>query len=261
MRNVHDFQLGLGYLAALVVACLSLSASSVPLVAVLHLAPAPLQEPAFPAPLPESSLTAVRPEPQPFTHAVVQLVAEGPTIGTGTAFLVGRDRDNASLFLTAAHVVHPDCDEFWITTTPGSLGDRYLGVRPRAIDRRRDLALVATPGEFRPFRPLAIAEPGRLSYPFPVRTAGYPDNRFFSRDTHIVGSRSFPGSLFGAPPTWKLNDQVYPGQSGSPVVADDGSVVGVILSRGYQCGYCSTAGQIHEFFQENGYAWMLYEHH
>lgn len=178
--------------------------------------------------------------------AVVQIFSEG---SQGTGFFVNPDGD----LVTAAHVIlstsySKENNDIRISVTPrsnlrirGSDGhDSSLTFRLGPEDASRataDLAIIRT-GLKTPCY-LRIGDPGQLKIGNHLIALGYPaldptialyDGFLSSRHTHLP----IPVGYIGSQPVYPMYEvlriqmPITPGASGSPVVADDDSVVGVI---------------------------------
>jgi hypothetical protein len=162
------------------------------------------------------------PEREPAPTLAVR-VASGTAIATGVA--VGGDR-----VVTVAHAL----DSSPTVRTPGSgSAGRARVLRTQAGD---DLALLAVPGLDAP--PVAVAEAvagERLSL---VRVR---DGRISSRSVqvrraivaHMRGPGAVPaggGRAGAARPALELAGRVRPGDSGAPVVTEDGAIAGIVFA-------------------------------
>jgi S1-C subfamily serine protease len=136
------------------------------------------------------------------------------TSSSGSAFVV--ETDEGPRLVTNRHVVD-DARQVGLRTLDGASSLRVVGVR---VSDEADVAVleVAEPAALPP--PLAV----RTALPDPgteVRLVGFPAARPLT--TAGTVARSSPGRL-------ELDLQVDPGASGSPVVDDDGRVLGQVFA-------------------------------
>jgi S1-C subfamily serine protease len=181
---------------------------------------APLLLLAFQAPDLAALAEATRP-------AVVKLVAEdalGNEEGNGTGFFVSRD----GRIVTNHHVVRgaPNL----VALLEGKRRVRVLGVL--AQDEENDLAVLqAAPGEYPSLRLEEERDP-RVGEP--VAVIGSPIGLEGTLSTGIVAAIREEGAdlgAFGKVTSWQLQitAPISPGSSGSPVLAEDGKVIGVAV--------------------------------
>ncbi len=146
--------------------------------------------------------------------------------GSGTAFVVSSD----GYLVTCAHVVQ---DALQVTV---KLGDEQLSADVVAFDPVQDLALLRVPAKNLPALPLATASEIELAQP--VRVVGYPLTTMLGKGVKITS-----GSVAGLTETdddgaqrFQVDAIVNPGNSGGPLVDDQGRVIGVAsaLLYGFQ---------------------------
>ncbi len=143
----------------------------------------------------------------------------GPLLGTGTGFFVAPD-----VVVTAAHVVEQCRD---VRLEDGS------PLRLLAYDRALDLAALAASRPSGHWLPLGPPDGPRLGEP--VLALGFP---FFGLDmTANQGLSVTTGNVSSLPRVAdarsrvQITTPVQPGNSGGPLLSDDGQVLGVVVSR------------------------------
>ena len=146
--------------------------------------------------------------------------------------------------MTNAHVVAG------VTEPRVEVGDDALPARVVLFDAGRDVAVLAVPGLERP--PLAFAgeqaEQGAGAI-----VVGYPQNGPFRADAaRVRGTQNARGPDIYQEQTvvreiYALRGLVQPGNSGGPLLAEDGRVYGVIFAAAAddpQTGYALTAAEV-----------------
>lgn len=142
-------------------------------------------------------------------------------ITSGTGFVVARDR-----VLTNHHVIN-GCNRVLVRAADG----RILGaVPPARVDARRDLALLAVPGNpglALPFRgdPAVRRGEGVVAYGFPL--AG----PLSSGPTLTTDEVSALSGFADHPGRFQMSAPVQPGNSGGPLLGRRGNVVGVVVAK------------------------------
>ncbi|AHF03379.1 peptidase S1 [Marichromatium purpuratum 984] len=137
----------------------------------------------------------------------------------GAGFFV----DAAGHLLTNAHVVN-NCTTVTVSRDRGEMAP----ARPIAVDSRADLALLAT--DYRPER-AAPFMPIDAPLPETVAIVGYPNQGLPPLRPLLTTGTIAPTRLITTPPrTLTLNADIRPGNSGGPVLDDDGRVVGVVFA-------------------------------
>ena len=155
------------------------------------------------------------------SHAPATPVSKlSPEVSQGTGFLVRPD----GLVLTAFHVVEKG-NTIKVRCQGYDLVTAKLGERSQTMD----LAVLHTPLTGTPYLP--VAEPRSARAGDPVFTMGFPAARYLGTEPKFSGgaisSLTGPGRegarlLISAP--------TQPGNSGSPVLTMDGTVVGVVTA-------------------------------
>ncbi|MBW8269818.1 trypsin-like peptidase domain-containing protein [Caldovatus sp. SYSU G05006] len=140
---------------------------------------------------------------------------------SGTGFVVARDR-----VLTNQHVI-ADCNRVLVRTADNRL---LAAVPPAQVDRQRDLALLAVPGD--PGPPLAFRAAPPVRRGEGVVTYGFPLSGLLSSGpTLTTGEVSALAGLRDNPQQFQISAPVQPGNSGGPLLDRLGHVVGVVVSK------------------------------
>jgi hypothetical protein len=159
----------------------------------------PLRKPAVP-----ETAAAARPAP-PDTVA-----------GSGTAFFV-----NNTDLVTAAHVIE-GCTR--LTFTDGT------DLTVVAVHPRLDLALLASPRRSRSWIPVHLT--GKPNLGQRIVALGYPFFGTFDTALSVTGGNiSALAGMQDDPDMITISAPVQPGNSGGPLLAVDGSVIGVVVAR------------------------------
>jgi S1-C subfamily serine protease len=150
-------------------------------------------------------------------------VRPNPNAGraSGTGFVVAPDR-----VLTNQHVID-GCNRVLVRAAD----DRWLAATPPArVDRERDLALLAVPGD--PGPPLAFRGQPEIRRGEGVVTYGFPLSGLLSSGpTLTTGEVSAMAGLRDNPRQFQISAPVQPGNSGGPLLDRQGHVVGVVVSK------------------------------
>lgn len=171
----------------------------------------PIEVAAAPSDLPEDDGP-----PMSAPGEAMPLPEPGTVIGTGTGFYVGPDK-----VVTNAHVIAP-CNG--IVTASGA------PMELRAVDSGRDLALLYTPVEAAAWMPLGPEESPLLGSP--VRVLGFPFGGAYHDGVSVTsGLVSARGASWVGPERLMISAPIQPGNSGGPVLATSGEVIGVVTSR------------------------------
>jgi hypothetical protein len=150
---------------------------------------------------------------------------------SGSGFFVTRD----GYLVSNDHVVHPIVEgercktqSVKIRINPGERDERVLTGETVAFDQAADIALVKVPGSRN--RPtLQLAQPGTLQAGSPVHAQGYPlGGPYKETSGTVIGvlpadARRPTGIVF-------CTAEVKPGNSGGPVLDQDGKVVAVAVA-------------------------------
>jgi S1-C subfamily serine protease len=162
--------------------------------------------------------------PPPSGPAVVDVLVV-PTVGTtdiATGFEHGGDR-----VVTVAHVIPGRRARVLVR---GGGADEARRARVVSLDRRNDLALLAVPGDGPPSAssPLPDSNTPHLL----VRRAGHPVAIEVEIRRRIQARiRPRPGAARVRRPSLELEARVRQGDSGAPVLAADGTLLGVLFAQ------------------------------
>lgn len=147
--------------------------------------------------------------------------------GTGSGFII----DKSGILATNAHVVEPmeagDTVDLLLEGEPGPVKGTVLAV---GSARKRDIALVQIQSLRRDWKTLSLKP--SLPIGAHVLTAGYPRGLPFSISKGIISADPHPKEYFTAIQT---DAAINPGNSGGPLLAMDGTVVGMntyIITKG-----------------------------
>lgn len=142
----------------------------------------------------------------------------------GSGFLL---KDSAFV-LTVAHVVDTD-GAIAVQFPDGSVSDAALVIK----DTRNDLALIRLESRSPSaagfeINPLAAVLPGQRVY-----TLGYPLGSQLSRQPSVVGGIvSSAGGVGDEPTRFRMTAPLNPGNSGGPVINEEGELVGIAVASG-----------------------------
>ncbi len=147
--------------------------------------------------------------------------SETPETVSGTAFFVTHD----GYLVTNAHVV-AGRDAIYVRTGVGDL----LPVTLIRIDQRNDLALLKVDGRHFSALPIAASESVRRGTR--VVTVGFPNVDVQGFEPKLTeGIVSSLTGLRDEPRTFQISVPIQPGNSGGPLVTEEGNVVGVVVSK------------------------------
>lgn len=179
-------------------------------------------------------------------------------VGSGTAFCVKKE----GLFLTNLHVVSakPSADNtVSLLLEPGSEQERAIQARVVNTDRENDLALLYASVEGLTALPLGEAD--TLFETMDVTAFGFPFGRGLSLDSgaspsisvvsgRVAALRRVEGQLRAV----QIDGAINPGQSGGPIVDEEGNVVGVVVSAIPQSnvGFAIPVDTVHQFLDRPG---------
>lgn len=157
-----------------------------------------------------------------------------PGFGTGSGFCI---RDNG-LFLSNAHVVEDVGvgGKVRLVLNSGEANEQVLSGRVLKLDAETDLALIQA-SEAKGLTALRLRPSSGVRETLPVTVFGYPFGRFLSRDERgnpsisvNTGKVSALRKAKGKLEAIQIDAAVNPGNSGGPVVDDQGRVIGVVVS-------------------------------
>ncbi len=164
---------------------------------------------------------------------------EIPKLGSGTAFCV----HSSGLFITNEHVVHDDLKgEITLVLEPGLKKQRVLKARVVRVDEARDLALlrVENAGELPGLKLGSVDGISELmdvvAFGFPLGRALSPDKNDYPAISVNAGRVTALRHKDGELQQIQIDVALTFGNSGGPVLDDQGKVVGVVVSgiRGAQ---------------------------
>lgn len=148
-----------------------------------------------------------------------QLPVEAQTF-TGSGFFVSR----SGLFVTNFHVIE-EADEIRIRTVNGVVHRAQVVRR----DPNNDLALLRVDGAT--FKPLPIASSTEVRRGEPVFALGFPQVSLQGVEPKLTdGTISSLSGMEDDPRHFQISNPIQPGNSGGPLVLEDGRLVGVIRS-------------------------------
>jgi S1-C subfamily serine protease len=237
-------------LCALLVGC----AGHVPAVAVVASSTAPAVSPS-PTPLPSLtvtpqpaaavlSLTNVAERVKQYTVLVWTTDAQGRLMGSGSGVSLGQGR-----IITNHHVIQ-GAAQVWVRFADG----RRAPVEVIRLDPRRDLALLQsaftdTPStEFGDSRSLRLAET--------LLAAGYPRTDVIGAQDITVTRGIFSG-LHESGGVWHVQTDapLNPGNSGGPLVDEQGRVIGIVRSKirnAVGLNFAIASGEVQAFLNTSG---------
>lgn len=145
----------------------------------------------------------------------------GPSTSSGTGFFVSFQGH----VLTNAHVIQ-GCRSLSVRTASG----KSFAPRAIAMDNRTDLAVLQTqetPEAIATFRPRSDYRQGDV-----VATYGFPLSEMLSSGGNLAqGHISALTGVHDNTTRMQISAPIQPGNSGGPLVTEDGKVAGVIVSR------------------------------
>ncbi len=135
--------------------------------------------------------------------------------GHGTGFFVSEKGE-----VLTNHHVSDEQGPLWVVTADGK---RY-SAQSIIHDTEKDLALVRVDAENESFQPLRLAEPTSFLNER-VIVIGHPQTHsFIANEGHV-------SEEIGSYQRLSITNDVYPGHSGSPVLSQEGEVIGIIYAR------------------------------
>lgn len=151
--------------------------------------------------------------------AAVDNLAQKPSKGTGTAFVVHRD----GYLMTCAHVVKGG------TRIDVQLGSNTYRATVVELDKQHDLAILKVDANGLPVLPLADSDKAELAEE--VRAVGFPLSDVLGQSIKITR-----GSIAGiveqeGDKLLQVDAAINPGNSGGPLVNERGEVVGVASAK------------------------------
>jgi S1-C subfamily serine protease len=144
-----------------------------------------------------------------------------PRSSVGTGFVV----TPVGHVVTAYHVIR---DRTQVLVGPVQ-GKRWAVAKVLHVDSKRDLALL----EARVGRePLSIADWSQVPVGLEATVIGFPQPRLLGLEKKITqGIVNGDAASRSAPPSFQLSAEIHQGNSGGPVLAPDGTVIGVVQRK------------------------------
>lgn len=126
--------------------------------------------------------------------------------------------------LTAAHVVR-NATRLTVLTAKGTCEAKLL-----RIDEANDLAIVKIDGPT--FVPLPVAPSRQVRLGQSVSTIGFPNTSFQGFSPKVTRGEISSVNGFGDDPRgWQISVPVQPGNSGGPLLDENGNLIGVVVSK------------------------------
>lgn len=128
------------------------------------------------------------------------------------------------LILTAAHVV-ADATRLTVLTAKETCEAKIL-----RIDEANDLAILKIEG--RSFVPLPIAPSRQVRLGQSVATVGFPNTGLQGFSPKVTrGEISSVNGFADDPRSWQISVPVQPGNSGGPLLDENGNMIGIVVSK------------------------------
>ena len=128
------------------------------------------------------------------------------------------------IILTAAHVV-ADATRLTVLTAQGTCRAKIL-----RVDEANDLAILKIEG--RAFVPLPIAPSRQVRLGQSVATIGFPNIGFQGFSPKVTrGEISSVNGFADDPRSWQISVPVQPGNSGGPLLDDNGNLIGIVVAK------------------------------
>ena len=155
------------------------------------------------------------------------------SFSTGTGFFIAPN----GYLVTNAHVVH-EYENIAIKDQNG----RLLKASVIAIDKERDLALLKVAGKYSPLR---IDQTGQVSKGQRVLAIGYPQPTIQGSESKVTDGviSSFSG-LRNDDNWFQISVPIQGGNSGGPLINEDGVVIGVVVATVNAQKFLSLTGNI-----------------
>jgi len=153
-----------------------------------------------------------------FSFCVPAFAADDPS-GTGTGFVVQAD----GYLLTCAHVVKG------AAKVKVTLGAKTWDAAVLSIDEKRDLALLRITAKG--LTPLPLANSNAVEVGQEVRAFGFPLASALGEDLKVTRGTVAGLSMRDAQMVIQIDAAVNPGNSGGPLLNENGQVVGVVSAK------------------------------
>ncbi len=155
------------------------------------------------------------------------------SFSTGTGFFIAPN----GYLVTNAHVVS-EYENIAIKDQSG----RLLNATVIAVDKERDLALLKVAGNFAPLR---INQTGRVSKGQRVMAIGYPQPTIQGSESKVTDGVISSLTGIGNDENWfQVSVPIQGGNSGGPLINEDGIVIGVVVASVNVQKYFSITGNI-----------------
>jgi len=151
--------------------------------------------------------------------ALAPLYAADDPTWTGTGFVISPD----GYLLTCAHVVK-DAGKIRVT-----LGAKSWEAAVLAVDDAHDLALLQLPTKGLTALPLANSNAIELGQE--ARAFGFPLSDYLGEDLKVTRGTIAGISMRDAQKIFQIDAAVNPGNSGGPLVNENGEVIGVVNAK------------------------------
>jgi len=126
--------------------------------------------------------------------------------------------------LTAAHVV-AGATRITVVTAKGTMPAKVL-----CIDESNDVAVLKIDGG--PFIPVPVAPSRRVRLGQTVATIGFPNTEIQGFSPKVTrGEISSQNGAGDDPRSWQVSVPVQPGNSGGPLLDENGNLIGIIVSK------------------------------
>ncbi len=187
----------------------------------------------IPAQMIEQRLASVRVAAgSPSKGAAIPALDGDDVVSSGTGFFITED----GYLVTNDHVVR-NATKLKVRTQTGTLNAELV-----RTSRAFDLALLKTQGRFKPL-PLALHRSMRLGDS--VFTIGFPNTTLQGLEPKFTdGKISSLSGMEDDPSQYQISVPIQPGNSGGPLVAEDGAVVGIVRAKINDLAALAVSGSI-----------------
>ena len=184
--------------------------------------------------IPEATLESLK-----ASTVFVKVKENGELSGTGSGFFLMREADSGFV-VTNAHVVTEDgqvSDDVSVVLRSGSKGESVLKAAVVATDDSRDLAILKVKGANLP-SPLRLSDTGSIRETLPIYIIGFPFGESLSAGSGNPAPTIGKGSIssirkddYGRIERFQIDGDMNPGNSGGPIVTEQGILVGVSVAK------------------------------